>query len=212
MIVGARLRGMTLRFRLLSVVPVLAVALAALPAAAETPCSGHEFLQTPRPPGSCQDVPPEVFLSPDKALQALVIPADVSLDVTPDMESGVEIRARGGEVLASEDHSSPRGMNGYYVLSAKWSPDSQFFVYSLTSSGGHQPWLFPIMIYSRKWNTFARLSDLVGEKPTISGKFAFSGPHTLTAQTWKTEGAIDQPVPIKVDLAKGFAKLRPRQQ
>jgi hypothetical protein len=203
---------MILRFGLLSAVPVLVAALAALPAAGETPCTGHEFLQTRRTAGSCQDVTPEVVVSPDRALQALVIPADVSLDVTPDMESRIEIRASGGKVLASEDHSSPRGMNGYYVVAAKWSPDSQFFVYSLTSSGGHQPWSFPIMIYSRKWNTFARLSDLIGEKPAISGKFAFSGPHTLTAQTWKTEGAIDQPVPVKVNLARGFAKLKPGQQ
>jgi len=82
-------------------------------------------------------------------------------------------------------------MNGYYVVAAKWSPDSGFFVYSLKSSGGHQPWSFPIMIYSRKCNTLAQPSDLIGEKPTISGKFAFSGAHTLIAQTWKTEGAID---------------------
>jgi len=34
-------------------------------------------------------------------LQALVIPADVSLDVTPDMESRIEICARGGKVSAS---------------------------------------------------------------------------------------------------------------
>jgi len=202
---------MTLRFGLLSAVSV--VALAALPAAAAaTPCSVHEFLQPPRSPGSCQDVQPDIFVSPGKALQALVIPADVSLDVTPDVESRIEIRVRGGKVLASEDHSSPRGMNGYYVVTAKWSPDSQFFVYSFTLSGGHQPWSFPIMIYSRKWNTFARLSDLIDEKPTISAKFAFSGPHTLIAQTWKTEGAIDQPVRIKVDLAMGFAKLKPGQQ
>ena len=35
-------------------------------------------------------------------------------------------------------------------------------------------------------------------------------PAQLTAQTWKTEGAIDQPVPVKAYLATGFAKLKPR--
>jgi hypothetical protein len=35
----------------------------------------------------------------------------------------------------SKDYSSPRGMNRYYVDHGKWSPDSQFFVYSLISSG-----------------------------------------------------------------------------
>jgi hypothetical protein len=83
---------------------------------------------------------PEIFLSPDKTMRAVVLPADVSLDTTPDMESRVVIRSSDGETLTSQDHSSPRGMNGHYVYGAKWSPDSQFFVYSLVSSGGHSPW------------------------------------------------------------------------
>jgi hypothetical protein len=88
---------MCLSCRFPEVIAAIAVtlALAFLPAHGETPCSGHKFLQTPRPLGSCRDVPPEIFVSPDKALQAVVIPADVSLDVTPDMESRVEISARG---------------------------------------------------------------------------------------------------------------------
>jgi hypothetical protein len=111
--------------------------------AAENPCSGHNLLSKPRPEGSCRNVAPETFVSPDKAVRALVVPASVSLDTTPDMESRVVIRSAAGATLTSKDHSSPRGMNGYYVVRAKWSPDSQFFVYSLSSSGGHSPCRFP---------------------------------------------------------------------
>jgi hypothetical protein len=206
--------GFTLGFRHLSAVPVIAivVALISLPAAAETPCTGHQAFETPRPPASCLTIMPEIFMAPDGAIDASVLPVDVSLYVTPDMESRVVIRAKNGDTLNSEDYASPRGMNGYYVLAAKWSPDSQFFVYSLTSSGGHQPWSFPIVVYSRKANAFAKLGDMIGGKPTISGTFEFSGPHMLIAQTWKTDGAIDQPVPVKVDLAKAFAKLKPGRQ
>lgn len=89
-------------------------------------CRGHQLLQTPRPATSCQDVVPEVFNSPDEELQALVLPAGVSLFATPDIESRVVIRSRKGDTLTSQDYSSPRGMNGYYVDQAKWSPDSQF--------------------------------------------------------------------------------------
>jgi hypothetical protein len=137
----------------------------------------------------------------------VVVPADVSLDATPDMESRVVIRASEGKTLTSKDHSSPRGMNGYYVYRAKWSPDSQFFVYSLVSSGGHSPWQFPMMVYSRKANAFAKFSDMIGGKPTLSGDFDFTGPHTLTATTWKQPASGDkepEKVPVTVDLQKAF--------
>jgi hypothetical protein len=59
------------------------------------------------------------------------------------MESRVVIRSVDGDTLNSINHASPRGMNGYYVDTAEWSPDSQFFVYSMVSSGGHSPWSHP---------------------------------------------------------------------
>ncbi len=179
---------------------------------AEVPCTGHQFLQTPRPETSCRTITAETFISPDKAMHASVLPVDVSLYATPDMESRVVIRSSDGETLTSADYSSPRGINGYYVYSAKWSPDSQFFVYSLTSSGGHQPWSFPIMVYSRKRNLIAKFSDMIGDRPTLSGDFEFSGPHTVSAKTWMKQGTIDQTVPIVVDLEKAFTKLKPPAQ
>src|SRR5260370_40443831 len=92
-------------------------------------------------------------------------------------------------------------MNGYYVYRAKWSPDSQFFVYSLVSSGGHSPWQFPIMGYSRKANAIAKFSDMIDAKPTLSGDFNFAGPHTLTATTLKQPAAVgDKDVNDKVPM------------
>ena len=191
---------------------VLAVALSPAPAYAEESCSGHQFLETPRPEASCQTLAPEIFVSPDGATHAAVLPVDVSLYVTPDMESRVVIRSSSGDTLNSEDHSSPRGEQGYYVTSAKWSPDSEFFVYSLSSSGGHQPWSFPIMVFSRKRKAFAKFSDMIHDKPTVSGDFEFSGPHTLTAKTWKKPGDLENTIPVSVDLESAFAKLKPPAQ
>jgi hypothetical protein len=170
-------------------------------------CSGHKPLSTPRPEASCRDLMPRIFVSPDKALRALVLPADVSLDTTPDMESRVVIRSSRGDTLTSEDYSSPRGMNGHYVYRAKWSPDSQFFVYSLISSGGHSPWSFPIMVYGRKSALIAKFSDLIDGKPTLSGEFSFSGPHAVIATTWRRPGALDDKVSLTVDLEQAFEKM-----
>jgi hypothetical protein len=142
-------------------------------------------------------------------MRALVFPADISLYASPDMESRVVIRSSAGDTLTSRDHSSPRGANGYYVVSAKWSPDSQFFIYSLTSSGGHSPWSFPIMVYGRKSGRIAEFSDMIDGKPTLSGDFYFSGAHSGAATTWRQPGSLDDKVPIMVDLQDAFAKLPP---
>ena len=97
-----------------------------------------------------------------------------------------------GEIMASQDFSSASGINGYFVSRGKWSPNLEFFVYTLTSSGGHSPWHRPIGVYTRRENRFATVDDLIGS-PIISEEFKFTGPHTLTARTWGKEG---QPGPM----------------
>jgi hypothetical protein len=98
-------------------------------------------------------------------------------------------------------------MNGYYVDNARWSPDSQFFAFSMVSSGGHSPWSFPIMVYSRKKNLIAKFSDMIGGAPTVSGEFQFSEPHSIIASTWKQPGDLDHKVQVRVDLEQAFEKL-----
>jgi hypothetical protein len=116
-------------------------------AAAENQCEGHNLLSAPRPEGSCQAIKAKIYPSPDGKVRAIVLPAEISLDATPDLKSRVVIRSSAGATLNSVDYSSPRGANGYYVDHAQWSPDSQFFAYNLVSSGGHSPWSHPTKIY-----------------------------------------------------------------
>ena len=189
----------------------IAIAIAAMPligtVLADEPCSGHQLLPTPRPEMSCQTISPELFVSPDKATRALVYPTDISLYATPDMESRVVFRSSDGTTLTSQDYSSPRGANGYYVFHGQWSPDSQYFVFSMSSSGGHSPWSFPTKVYSVKKKLIANFSDMIGGNPTVSGQFQFSGPHTLVASTWKKPGVTDDAIPVSVDLEAAFGKL-----
>lgn len=202
------MRGETPLAILLSL-SILSMAAALLPACAvaELACSGHQLLRKPRPESSCSNAKPAIYASPDGALRALVVPVDVSLYATPDMESRIVIRTAKGDTLTSKDYSSPRGTNGYYVVDAKWSPDSQFFVYSMASSGGHSPWSFPMIVYSRQKDRFAGFSDMIEGRPTLSADFHFAGPHTLVASTWKQQGSLDDKIPITVDLEDAFAKL-----
>ena len=178
-------------------------------ALAVDPCGGHKLLRTPRPEASCTSVKPRIYPSPDGTLRAVVVPVDISLNATPDMESRVVIRTSKGETVTSKDYSSPRGFNGYYVVRAQWSPNSKFFVYSMASSGGHSPWSFPMAVYSREQKRFAGFSDMINGNPTVSGDFKFTGPHTVVASTWKQPGALDDKVPVTVDLEAAFGKLPP---
>lgn len=194
---------------LLSILGSSPVTLLPAHAIAEVACSGHKLLPAPRPESSCSNVKPRIYASPDGALRALVFPVDVSLYATPDMESRVVIRTSKGDTLTSKDYSSPRGTNGYYVFNAKWSPDSQFFVYSMSSSGGHSPWSFPMMVYSREKKRIAGFSDMIDGKPTVSADFHFTGPHTVVASTWKQPGSLDDKVAVTVNLEDAFGKLAP---
>jgi len=174
---------------------------------ADTPCNGHLLLPQPRPQDSCPDVKPQTYTSPDQKTVASVLGVDKSLNDTPDMESNVAIRSAGGATLASKDYSSSGGANGYYVLKAEWSPDSQFFAYSMMSSGGHSPWSFPTWVYSVKKNAFANFSDMINGSPIVSGTFTIAKPHTLKTSTWKKPGDLDDKVPVSVDLETAFDKL-----
>jgi hypothetical protein len=167
-----------------------------------------ELLSIPRSETSCLTARPQIYPSPDAALRALVLPVDVDLHATPDMESRIVIRTSEGKLLTSKDYSSPRGANGYFVYAAKWSPDSQFFVYSMSSSGGHSPWSFPMWVYSRQKNLIADFSAMIGNNPTVSGDFKFTGPHTVLATTWEKAGS-DNKLPVTVDLEDAIKKIAP---
>jgi hypothetical protein len=67
------------------------------------------MLPSPRSELSCSDLKLEIYPSPDRTLHAVVYPADISLDVTPGMESRIVIRTAKGQTLTSKDYSSPRG-------------------------------------------------------------------------------------------------------
>src|SRR6266849_3231050 len=52
-------------------------------------------------------------------------------------ESRVEFYSPQQEMLCALDYSSDDGEHGFGIVKAAWTPDSYYFVFSLTSSGGH---------------------------------------------------------------------------
>ena|SRR5215469_18622382 len=122
------------------------------------------------------------FPSPDGAMIVVIHSAGV-LEAT--RESRVEVRSHSGRVLAKCTYFSADGEHGYGVTKAAWTPDSQFFVYSLASSGGHQSWHTPVLFFSRRSSKIVSLDDLL--KDAISNpQFEISAPDRITVILWST--------------------------
>jgi hypothetical protein len=77
-------------------------------------------------------------------------------------ESKIIIKTNKGKILCSKDYGSKDGEHGFGIVRAAWTPDSHFFVYSMSNSGGHQPWHSPIEFFSITDIKIHSLDDYVG--------------------------------------------------
>jgi hypothetical protein len=92
-------------------------------------------------------------------------------------ESKIIIRTKKVKVLCSKNYGSEDGEHGFGVERAAWTPDSKFFIYSMSSSGGHQAWHFPIYFISTTDWKVRNLDDYVG--PITDPGFVLSAPDTV---------------------------------
>jgi hypothetical protein len=92
-------------------------------------------------------------------------------------ESKIIIKTRNGKTLRSKSYWSEDGEHGFGVEKSAWSPDSSFFIYSMSSSGGHQSWHFPTYFISTSDFKVRYLDDYLG--PITDPDFKLSSPNTL---------------------------------
>jgi hypothetical protein len=64
------------------------------------------------------------------------------------------------------------------IVKIAWSPDSQFLVIVTSNAAGHEPWLFPTLVFDLKDNTIHKTNLSV-----VSADFKFVGPHILQLKT-----------------------------
>jgi dipeptidyl aminopeptidase/acylaminoacyl peptidase len=134
----------------------------------------------------------EKFQSPDGTIIAFVRSTKAP-EATK--ESRIELRSQDGRVLASRNYASKDGEHGHGVTKAAWTPDSQFFVYSLESSGGHQAWHTPVQFFPRSksaesrprtafsqtQNRIVSLDDTLKD-PVTNPQFLVSAPDSVTVE------------------------------
>lgn len=125
----------------------------------------------------------EKYKSPDKTIVATIISTERPEATS---ESRIEFRTTAGEILGHADYSSGDGEHGYGVVKAAWTPDSQFFIYSLTSSGGHQAWHSPVKFFSRKEKKVFSLDNALRDSVS-NPQFDVTAPDIVTVELYFSE-------------------------
>jgi hypothetical protein len=76
-------------------------------------------------------------------------------------------------------YASIDGEHGLGVEHASWTPNSAFFVFSTSSSGGHEANHFPTLLYSRRANAFAAVEGLMDRLYVTQSEFQTIAPETI---------------------------------
>lgn len=152
-------------------------------------CAQQPTTEGPTPP---QPVKCPGLTSSDQQLRACVLSVGKHAN-PPFNESRVEIHDMKGAILATKDFKSADGEHGRNVQEMEWSPNSQFFVFSTASSGGHSPWHWQTYLYDRKGKVFKEVDDFTG--PVIKRNFKLTAPDWIEVQV---QGTAADPSDINI--------------
>ncbi len=115
------------------------------------------------------------FISPDKNMRAIVYNI-AERGVL--LESRIQIFNHKGKVILDTNYASKDHEHGYGVVQAEWTANSQFFVFGMLSSGGHQPWQAFTFIYSVSTNELISINKTV---EPVTSNFKLIPPDSLEA-------------------------------
>jgi len=140
------------------------------------------------------------FRSPDGALRVSV--RSVSQDC-PETRLTISSTTKG--IIYRKDFSSSDCEHGSSFIRGEWTPDSGFFVFSIESTGGHQPGHKPVLFYNRVESTLYRLEDFIGY--IVAQDFSLKAPHNLQTEKQLSTGSADG-IRIEVDLSRVGRRMR----
>src|SRR5208282_3641351 len=124
------------------------------------------------------------YTAPDGGLRVVIEPVS-KMAGRSEYESRIEFKSSDGKIACAVDYSSEDNEHGFWVVKAEWTPDSQYFVFSMTSSGGHQSWHAPTQFLSRKDGTIRSLDDYFLAAGISKADFELIAPNTVKTEVWK---------------------------
>lgn len=97
-------------------------------------------------------------------------------------ESKIEFYSAEDQKLCTLDYSSEDSEHGFGVVKAGWTSDGNYFVFSLTSSGGHQAWHFPTLFYSVRDLEIHSLESYIEAGGISNGDSHLKSPNTVLVE------------------------------
>jgi hypothetical protein len=134
------------------------------------------------------------YKSPDGFLRVRI--ARVSKTCTEDR---LAIFASDGALVYRKDFSSSDCEHGEGIVRGEWTADSQFFVFNVESTGGHQPGHRPVSFYSRRENKLHQLENYTGY--IVARDFTLIAPHIVLTKKQQVIGT-NEGIPIRIDLSQ----------
>lgn len=137
--------------------------------------------------------------SPDGKLTAKISSIQKAKDSPP--EFIIEIIDANGKLTTRKDFTSDEGDQGLSIDNAAWSPDSQFFVFTTFSVGGHMAWQFPTFFFDRRDKKIHDFVDFLA--PIAEGEFVLKSPDNITLTIW-TPMTLEKPLDESIELPVTF--------
>ena len=93
---------------------------------------------------------------------------------------------------------------GRVVSQIRWSPDSQFLMFTTASSGGHSPWHFKTFVFCAADKSFRDVETAAGGS-VGAAEFHFESPDIAVLQLHEPDR--DTTKPIKIALGKAMQQM-----
>jgi hypothetical protein len=84
----------------------------------------------------------------------------------------------------------------------KWSKDSNYLIFTTTSTGGHSPWHFSTYAVDMNQKKLVSVDEKIGS--VVSADFKLTGAHSAVFQIAPEGGDFEHPKECEVDLSKLF--------
>jgi hypothetical protein len=131
---------------------------------------------------------------PDRVFRAASGDRVVIVPVGKTGESVVDFFSSQGDKLCSANYFSADGTHGFVAAKAEWTPDERYFVFSMQSSGGHQPWHSPTDFYIHDDRKLCHLDDFLNPPGIATSEFLIGAPNLITTFVYGQRGPATTPL------------------
>jgi len=110
-------------------------------------------------------------------------------------ESKIYIYNSKRKLVLYSNFTSEDREHGYKIIKTEWTANSNCFVFTVGSSGGHQPWYSPIFIYSVTDKKLLSIDEILG---AVTSDFKLTLTDSIETRVLKKNSRYDKIIQVKI--------------